>query len=494
MESSKVRVRFAPSPTGFLHVAGARTALYNWLFARQTNGRFILRIEDTDRTRFEPDAVPSLLSGLRWLGLFWDEGPEVGGEYGPYYQTDRAAIYQEYATKLVSDGKAYRCYCSPERLAQVREQQRVAKLPPGYDRHCRQLTRQQAEDYEAQGIKPVVRLAIPTDGVTEFDDLLHGHISVDNRQLDDLVLLKSDGLPTYHLAVVVDDHLMSITHVLRGDEWLSSVPKHVLLYNALGWEMPVLVHLPLILDPSGTGKLSKRKKKPVDGRETLTFVSEFQDAGYLPEAMVNFLALVGWAYDGKTEFFGRDQLVRCFDLHKVSRAPAAFSYDKLDYMNATYVRGLGANDLAGRLMPFIRRAGLQPDYETVLALVPLLRERIKTLNEVVPWVDYAFQNVLDYDSSALIQKGMDAPGVRGALQASSEAMAAVPQFDDASLEAVLRPVADQLGLKPAQYFGCLRVACTGRAVSPPLFGVLRILGRERVLQRVDEAVQRLSQH
>ena len=348
MTTPTVRVRFAPSPTGYLHVGGARTALYNWLFARHYGGRFILRIEDTDRTRYDADAIPDLLAGLRWLGLCWDEGPEVGGEYGPYYQSDRVHLYREHAQALVSAGKAYPCYCSPERLQQVREQQRAAKLPPGYDRHCRHLTRAQIADYEAQGIKPVIRLAVPSEGHTAFEDVLRGHISVDNRQLDDLVLLKSDGFPTYHLGVVVDDHLMAITHVMRGDEWLSSVPKHVLLYQAFGWEMPTLIHLPTILDPSGAGKLSKRKKKLADGREMLTFVHEFRQAGYLPEALVNFLALVGWSYDGQTEFFSRDALIRYFDIDKISKSPAAFSYDKLEYMNATYIRELGHNDLAGR--------------------------------------------------------------------------------------------------------------------------------------------------
>ncbi|NLG26352.1 MAG: glutamate--tRNA ligase, partial [Chloroflexi bacterium] len=246
-----VRVRFAPSPTGYFHVGGARTALYNWLFARKHHGSFVLRIEDTDRTRYNPEALPDLLSSLHWLGLQWDEGPEVGGSYGPYYQSDRLPIYREHAERLVAEGRAYRCYCSPERLAALREQQRANKEQPGYDRHCRHLTREQIAEYEAQGVTPVIRLAIPLEGVTEFDDALRGHISVENQQLSDLVLLKSDGYPTYHLANVVDDHLMAITHIMRGEEWISTVPEHVLLYAAFGWPMPVQAHLPTILDPSG---------------------------------------------------------------------------------------------------------------------------------------------------------------------------------------------------------------------------------------------------
>ena len=491
MASSMVRVRYAPSPTGYFHVGGARTALYDWLFARHHGGKFILRIEDTDRTRYEPEALPDLLDSLRWLGLSWDEGPEVGGDYGPYFQSDRVALYHEYARQLLNNGLAYRCYCSPERLERVREEQRAAKAPPGYDRHCRHLTQKQIADYEAQGIKPVVRLAVPTEGNTEFDDLLRGHIVVDNRQLDDLILLKSDGFPTYHLANVVDDHLMDITHITRGEEWLSSVPKHVLLYRAFGWEMPVQAHLPIILDPSGKGKLSKRKKKLADGREMPIYVYEFRQAGYLPEAMVNFLALVGWSYDDQTEFFSRDQLIRYFDLGKVSRSPAAFSYEKLDHMNATYIRGLGANDLAGRLMGVLLRVGLKAEFQTVLGAVPLIRERMKTLADAIPLVDFFFQEV-QYDGAVLIQKGMDKASTLGALRAAEEVLAGVGSFEEGPLEEALRPLADKLGLKAGQVFGCLRVACTGRTVSPPLFGILSILGREAVLRRLRRAVEMLA--
>ena len=491
MASSMVRVRYAPSPTGYFHVGGARTALYDWLFARHHGGKFILRIEDTDRTRYEPEALPDLLDSLRWLGLSWDEGPEVGGDYGPYFQSDRVALYHEYARQLLNNGLAYRCYCSPERLERVREEQRAAKAPPGYDRHCRHLTQKQIADYEAQGIKPVVRLAVPTEGNTEFDDLLRGHIVVDNRQLDDLILLKSDGFPTYHLANVVDDHLMDITHITRGEEWLSSVPKHVLLYRAFGWEMPVQAHLPIILDPSGKGKLSKRKKKLADGREMPIYVYEFRQAGYLPEAMVNFLALVGWSYDDQTEFFSRDQLIRYFDLGKVSRSPAALRYEKLDHMNATYIRGLGANDLAGRLMGILLRAGLKAKFQTVLKAVPLIRERMKTLADAIPLVDFFFQEV-QYDAALLIQKGMDKASTLGAIKAAEEVLAGAGSFEEGPLEEALRPLADKLGLKAGQVFGCIRVACTGRTVSPPLFGTLGILGREAVLRRLRQAAELLG--
>jgi len=457
MTFESVRVRFAPSPTGFFHVGSARTALYNWLFARHHQGKFIVRIEDTDRTRYHPGAVSDLLGGLRWLGLCWDEGPELGGEHGPYYQSDRLELYRRYAERLVVDGLAYPCYCSPARLAAMRQQQRAAGLPLGYDRRCRHLTRKQIADYEAQGIKPVIRLAIPTEGVTEYAD-----------------------------------HLMGITHILRGDEWLSSVPKRVLLYRAFGWAMPVLAHLPTILDPSGKGKLSKRKKKLPGGRQALTYIHEFRQAGYLPEALVNSLALVGWSYDGQTEFFSRDELVRYFDLNKVSKSPGAFSYDKLDHMNAVYIRKLGANDLAGRLLEVLLRAGMAADFPTVLNLVPLVRERIKTLGDALPLADFFFNEDVVYDAVMLIQKKMDQEHTLAALHAAEEALRTLPSFDQDTLEKSLRALADRLGLKVGQLLGCIRVACTGKKVSPPLFGTLNILGQEVTVRRLHQAISLLS--
>ncbi|MBC7315043.1 MAG: glutamate--tRNA ligase [Chloroflexi bacterium] len=492
MPNQTVRVRFAPSPTGYFHLGSARTALYDFLVARHYNGRFILRIEDTDRTRYQPDAIPDLLEGLRWLGLWWDEGPEIGGDYGPYYQSDRLPIYQEYAEKLVREGKAYRCYCSEERLEALRAEQRAAGLPPGYDRHCRYLTQQEIAHYEAQGIRPVIRLAIPTEGVTEFDDLLRGHIVVENSQLDDFVLLKSDGFPTYHLAHVVDDRLMEISHVLRGDEWLPSAPRHVLLYRAFGWEMPVHVHLPVILDPSGKGKLSKRKKVLPDGREQFTYIHDFRRAGYLPEAMVNFLALVGWSYDGQTEFFSRDQLIRCFTLEGISKSPSALSYEKLEYMNAAYIRNLGVNDLAGRLLWVLTQQGFHADFDTVFRLTPLIRERIKTLNEAIQWVDFVFTDDFTYDPALLIPKGMDVSMTAAMLRAAIEALEPLGAFDEPTIETALRETGARLGVKTGAFLGALRVACTGKQVAPPLFGSLSIVGKERVLSRLRRALQALD--
>jgi glutamyl-tRNA synthetase len=490
--TDRVRVRFAPSPTGFFHVGGARTALFNWLFARHHDGRFILRIEDTDRTRYQPQALPDHLEGLRWLGWRWDEGPEVGGEYGPYFQSDRLDLYKAFAEKLVAEGKAYRCYCSPERLAALREAQREASIAYGYDRHCRYLTRQQIADLSAQGIEPVIRLAIPIEGSTSFDDVLRGHITVENRQLDDLVLLKSDGFPTYHLANVVDDHLMEISHIMRGEEWLASVPKHVLLYDAFGWPMPVQAHLPTILDPSGKGKLSKRKKKLPGGGEMLTFVHELRQAGYLPEALTNFLALVGWSYDGEREFFTRDELVRYFELSKVSKAPSAFAYDKLEYMNASYIRSLGQSDLAGRLMGVYRAAGTKVDIETVIRIVPLVQERLKTLNDVLSLTDFMFAEKLEYDTDLLIQKAMDRASTLTVLRAAQATLSSLEPFDENTIEQALRTLQSELGIKTRPFFGCIRAATTGKEVTPPLFGSLEVLGRNAVIQRLGAAIDRLT--
>lgn len=493
MTNSNVRVRFAPSPTGYFHLGGARTALYDWLFARHHGGSFILRIEDTDRTRYHPDALTDLLESLRWLGLCWDEGPEVGGSYGPYYQSDRVALYRQYAEQLIQEGKAYRCYCTPERLAALRVEQRQKKIKPGYDRHCRHLTAAQIAAYEAQGIRPVIRFMAPIEGQTACEDLLRGRVVVDNSELDDLVLLKSDGFPTYHLAVVVDDHLMEISHVLRGEEWLSSAPRHVLLYDAFGWPMPVHVHLPTILDPSGKGKLSKRKKRNPDEPEMLTFIHEFRRAGYLPEAMVNFLALVGWSYDAETEFFERQELIRYFDLEQVSRSPAAFSYDKLDHMNAVYIRGLGDNDLANRILQTLRGAGLDADFMTVLRFTPLIKERIRILSDAVEWLDFAFADDVPVDPQELVQKGMGREGTLQALRASAEALQALPAFEDATIEATLRSLLEANNAKPREFFGALRAAVTGKRVSPPLFETMGILGREKVVQRLQRAIEALEQ-
>ncbi len=480
-------MRFAPSPTGYFHLGSARSLLFNWLFARRHGGAFILRIEDTDRTRYHEEAVSDMLDGMRWLGLDWDEGPEVDGPYGPYYQSQRLSLYQDYAQRLLDSGHAYKCYCSLEDLEQMRQEQQQRGLPSGYDRRCRTLTARQQAEREAQGMVPVIRLKVPLTGTTSFHDLIRGQIEVENERLDDLVLLKSDGFPTYHLAVVVDDHLMRISHVLRADEWIPTTPHRILIYDALGWTPPLFAHLPIILSPTGQGKMSKRKTVDADGREYNVLIHEFRAAGYLPEAMFNFLALIGWAYDDKTEILTRQQIIQNFDLTHVSSAPAKFSYDKLDWMNGVYIRSLEVDDLAGRLLPFLSRVSPAVDVETVRRITPLVQERLTALADVVAWTDFFFTDKLDLEPESLIEKKMTAEQAIQVLEQSYQVLSELPTFDEQSIEDGLRAKAEEMGLKARQFFGTLRIAATGKKVAPPLFGTLAILGREKVLQRVARA-------
>ncbi|MDH7487613.1 MAG: glutamate--tRNA ligase [Anaerolineae bacterium] len=490
-----VRVRMAPSPTGYLHVGGARTALFNWLFARRHGGKFILRIEDTDRTRYVPDALDDILAGLRWLGLDWDEGPEVGGDYGPYFQSQRLEMYRHYARQLVDEGHAYPCYCSPQRLARLRQEQRQGgESDIGYDRHCRHLSARERAAYEAQGIVPVVRLKVPLEGEVCFHDIVYGDICKDNASIRDPVLLKSDGWPTYHLANVIDDHHMAITHIMRGDEWLSSVPIHVHLYAAFGWEPPVYAHLPIILDPTGKGKMSKRKKM-AGGVEYPVFVREFRAAGYLPEAMFNFLAGIGWSYDPEVEIFTRQQAISRFALEDLNSSPAAFPFDKLEWMNGVYIRELPEEELYERLLPFVAAdlglsEGELRSRPELRLFIPLIRERIKLLSEATPFIDFAFTDQVHVKPELLVGKNMTAAESLAALRAARAALAEMPTFDAEALEKRLRLLATELGLKTGQLFGILRLATTGKEVAPPLFGTLAILGRERVLARC-QAAERL---
>ena len=484
MTEKRVRVRIAPSPTGYFHIGSARTALFNWLFAQHHGGDFVVRVEDTDRTRYNAEAVSDMVDSLRWLGLDWDEGPEVGGDYGPYYQSERLELYHQYAEQLVDEGNAYRCYCSSQRLAALREQQMAQKTGVGYDRHCRNLTAAQRAGYEAEGITPVIRLKVPLEGQTSFHDVLYGTITVENKTLDDLILLKSDGFPTYHLGVVVDDQLMEISHIMRGDEWLPSVPKHILIYDAFGWKPPIFAHLPLILAPEGKGKLSKRH----GGVE----IRYFRQQGYLPEAMVNYLARVGWSYDDRTEIFDRDELVRYFDLSGINNSPARFSYERLESMNAHYIRQLEVDDLAQRLVPFLRQEGLEVATPDLVPLVPLIQERLKTLSEAADWIDFFFQEPDGYDANLLVGKKMTVADSRDALQQARDRLAALPNFEVETIDGALRALADELGLKVGQLLGVVRVAVSGKTVAPPLFETLSILGRERVVARIDRGLEALS--
>ncbi len=495
------RVRFAPSPTGHLHLGGLRTALFDWLWARKTNGQFILRIEDTDRRRFDPESLESLKKGLRWLGLDWDEGPDIGGPFAPYVQSERREIYREKAQELVERGRAYRCYCTAERLAAMREDQRRAGKGTGYDRRCRDLSDDERRRHEAEGTPSVIRLAVPLEGVTVFHDLLRGDIEVDNRQLQDEVLLKADGLPTYHLAAMVDDNLMEISHVLRGEEWLATAPIHKLIVDAFGWNMPVLVHLPVILDPGGKGKMSKRKKM-VAGKEFLALVHEFQDAGYLPDAMFNFLTNVGWNFDPDQEVFSREEAIERFSLDEINPSAAALPYEKLDWLNGLYLRALTPSALKSALLPFLSRqlglseAELNSD-RRLDVLIPVVQERIKRLDEAVGWIDWAYlkSDEISYsDPKLLIGRKLDAHQSVVMLRAGASVVQEVEPFCAEAIHAAFREKAEALGVKAGSFFGPVRGAISGKKVSPPLFESIEAVGREETLRRIGLAAAFLEEN
>lgn len=500
MTNKPIRVRFAPSPTGYLHIGGARTALFNWLYARGRGGQFILRIEDTDRKRFVPDSLDDLMSSLRWLGLQWDEGPAVGGPYGPYFQSERLHLYQHWANWLVQEGHAYRCYCSEARLEAIRQEQTARGDPqPGYDRHCRTLTAAQRAQHEAAGDDYVIRLAIPLEGSTTFHDAIRGDITFDHSQLKDAVMLKSDGWPTYHLAAVVDDHLMEISHIMRADEWLSSAPLGVVLYNAFGWEPPVFAHLPVILSPTGKGKMSKRELVNPDGTVIPVLVRDYRARGYLPEALFNFLANVGWSLDGSTEVFTPEQAIAAFDITGINPAPAALPFEKLEWINGVYIRQMDDDELYRRLLPFVAQGLGRSEAELAARpelrpAVPLIKERIKTLADAAPLLTFFFvDGPLSYaDPQELVGDKMTPAQSRAALQATAAALQGLDEWTADGVEVCLRGLADELALKPRQLFSVVRVAVTGTKVSPPLFETLAILGRERTLARLAAAGQALS--
>lgn len=486
-----VRVRYAPSPTGDFHVGGARTALFNYLFARHHGGQFIVRIEDTDQKRYNPEALDWLLNGLRYLGLAWDEGPEVGGDFGPYTQTERLDIYQAHCQQLIEVGHAYRCFCTSERLDALREEQQRNKQPSGYDRHCRAIEPSQAADRAAQGESFTIRAKLPLEGEITVHDVIRGDITFKNADLQDSVLMKSDGIPTYHLANVIDDHLMEISHILRGDEWVNSMPLHVHLYNAFGWLPPLMAHLPLILNPTGKGKMSKREGRAPDGRVLPVFVRTFEEIGYLPEAMVNYMALVGWSYDDKTELMTRAELIERFSLERVNSSPAAWNYDKLNNMNGLYIRQLTVEDLTDRLLPFLSRAGLEVERAQLLPITPLIQERIQVLSDASAQVDFFFSDDFDYEPALLIPKKSDAAATLIGLTRAAEILSGV-EFKHDALDTALRAGADELGLKVGQMFQPIRVAVCGRTASPPLLETLEVLGRETSLKRVKAAIEKLT--
>jgi len=489
MNQENVRVRFAPSPTGYPHIGNIRTALFNWLFARHSGGSFIVRIEDTDVTRSVEGAIEAILDGLRWLGIDWDEGPDVGGDYGPYFQSQRLDIYQQIAQLLLAEGYAYKCYCSEERLARMRAEMAQRKESMrSYDRQCRNLSKEERDRFEAQGITPVIRFKAPLEGETSFNDLIKGVVTFDNSNLDDLVLLKSDGYPTYHLANIVDDHMMQISHVLRADEWLSSTPRHILLYSALGYEPPLFAHLPMILGEDRS-KLSKRH-----GAVSIT---EYRDQGYLPQAMMNFLALLGWSLDDRTELFSPEELVRHFSLERVSKTGAVFSQDKLNWLNGCYIRKISTEELREQLLPFLEKylpeeAKQSVSRKYLQQIIPLIQERLTTFKDAAEQFAFFFTDQPNYDSDLLLGKNLTRIDAIAGLE---DALAKLQnqEFDAATLELTLRPLASELGMKTGDFFGLLRVATTGSTAAPPLFQTMAVLGKDRCLKRIKTALVKLRE-
>ena len=494
-DNRPVRVRFAPSPTGPLHIGGVRTALFNWLFARHHGGKFILRIEDTDQKRTVPGSAEQLMRALRWFGLTYDEGPDIGGEYGPYVQSERVDMYQKWAQWLVENNKAYPCYCSAERLKQVNEEKEKRGEQPGYDRHCRNLTAEERAAKEAEGITSVIRFKMPLEGETVVHDLIRGEVRFDNARQQDTVIFKSDGFPTYHLAHVIDDHAMQISHVMRSNEWLPSLPLHWRIWEAFGWQQPNYAHLPVLLNPNGKGKLSKRHAGfTQDGKQVLVLAQEFMDAGYLPEAVVNFLTNVGWSMPGDKEFFPVAEAIAEFDLARVNPADSVFPIEKLEWLNGMWIRELAVDDLARRLRPVLEEAGFEVNGEVLLKVTPLVQTRLKTLNEVVEMAGFFFRDefVPPESPDDLIQKKMDAAGTVDALQHAYDHLLTVAEWTHDSLEAAMRALAEEMGLKAGQLFGTLRTAVTGQQVSPPLFETMEIVGRDESLRRIQIAAASLQ--
>jgi glutamyl-tRNA synthetase len=481
-----VRVRFAPSPTGYLHVGGARTALFNWLFARRHGGTFVLRIEDTDAERSSADMVDGILDGMRWLGLDWDEGPIVGGPLGPYFQSERIDRHRAAARRLVESGRAYHCYCTTDELKAKRDAAERAGGAWRYDRTCAALT---SADIAARAGQPyAVRFRVP-GGVTRFDDLVHGPIEVDGAHLDDFVLLRSDGQPTYQLSVVSDDVEMRITHVIRGDDHISNTPKQILLYQALDAPLPAFAHVPLILG---------QDKKRLSKRHGATSVTEYARQGYMPEAMTNFLALLGWS-PGATdqELFARAGLIESFDLGGISGGNAVFNREKLDWFNQQHILRLAPDEVARRVQPALAAAGLWDAalvgerHAWFFAVIELLKPRLKKLDDIVEVGRFFFVDLPEYDPAA-VDKHLRPEGIAARLRALDAAFGALPAFDPASTEAALRTVADATDVKAATLIHAVRVAVTGRTASPGLFEVLALLGRERTRARFAAALHLIS--
>lgn len=489
-----VRTRFAPSPTGFQHVGGMRTAMYAWLYAKKHGGQVLLRVEDTDQDRKVPGALRFLIEELAWLGITFDEGPSdaelklfgeemptgsgMGGPCAPYIQSQRLARYKEVAEQLIASGHCYRCDCTQEMLERERLEQMARKEPPGYSGYCRHRN-------VSADTRHIVRIKIPEKHKIVLNDPIHGTVSWDDMSLRDTVLLKSDGIPTYHLAAMVDDHDMKITHVMRGVEWMATAPLHLYLYDCLGWTPPVFAHLPVVLGPDGK-KLSKRT-----GAMT---TKELREQGYLAEAVLNYVTLVGWApgQGNNQEIFTRDELIKAFSLEGINSANGVFDPKKMEWMNGMYIRALSREEFARRGLPFLQKADFPVDLKIWERIAPQVQERVKNLAEIPAMVDFLFKSKIERDLEAMYGKGVDKPLALKILERAIVIAAELPSFDHQSLEPAFKAMAEQFGLKAGPAYGVVRIAVTGKRVTPPLFESIEVMGREVAIARMKETITLLG--
>ena len=487
-----VRTRYAPSPTGPQHIGGIRTALFAWLYARRHGGQFILRIEDTDRKRSVPGSVEMILAAFDWLGMDIDEGPHIGGPCAPYTQSERLELYQAVARRLVAEGSAYKCFATADELAEMR------KSGGGYDRRYRDISAAEAADLEARGLPYVIRFKMPRTGATIGEDLIRGEIKFANEQLQDAILLKSDGYPTYHLAHIVDDHHMRISHITRAIEWLPSFPLHIQIWKALGWKTPQFAHMPVLLNPNGKGKLSKRKQQFDDaqGKRVPVLVHEFIKAGYLPAAVMNFLTNIGWNYGDNEEIFDTAQAIERFDLKSVNPANSAYPIAKLDWLNSQYIQRADVDKLCRLLKPILKEYGYDVDEARLRQVAPILQVRLKSLHDVVPMAGFFFADWAEFQAPAaeiLIQRKMDRVGAAEVLSGAIPLLQGLDDFSHEAQHTAMIEYAKAIGYKNGQVFGSLRAAVSGQRVSPPTFETMEILGKAESIRRIKLALQSLSQ-
>ncbi len=489
---NNIRVRFAPSPTGYLHIGGLRTALYNYLFAKKNGGKFVLRIEDTDQTRFVEGAIENLIHSLEWAGVKYDEGVFVEdgnvvekGDFGPYVQSKRLHIYREYVDKLIEEGHAYYCFCSKDRLETIREEQKMKGLVPKYDGFCRNVSLEDARKRVADGEEHVVRLKLPHNKDIHFHDIVRGDIVINTNDIDDQVLLKSDGYPTYHMAVVVDDYLMGITHIVRGEEWLPSTPKHIYLYEAFGWEKPVYVHLPTVLN---------KERKKLSKRHGDVSVDDFRNKGYLPEGLVNYLALVGWSPEDNQELLSMDEMVQKFSFERVSKTGGIFDKDKLDWVNGHYIRSSSTEEIKDLAIPYLLEKGfvdtdfVKSNNDWMLMLIDTVKESLSTVSEISEKVEFIFQDELNIEEE-VYREFLNDENSKVLMRAIIEELSFIEEVDMDYAKTFMKTIQKNTGIKGKNLFMPVRVALTGSAHGPELVNVLFLLGKDKMIKRANNILK-----